>query len=553
MLKHLIIKNYAIIDSLEINFDMQLNIITGETGAGKSIIVGALNMILGKRADPGVLRDSGTKAIIEGSFHIKDLQLEQLFTSLDLDYDNETIIRREILPNGKSRAFVNDSPVTLDKLKNLTGKLVDLHAQHDTAAILNNNFYIAILDRLAGQEEKVKAFKNDYWEFRKKEKELHAKMELIRNQVSDIDYLNFQWRELSELGLTDADGDALEKELNILQNAGTILEHLQASKNMMDDGDRSVVEMLTEVSQKISNLAPFSQELANLNSRLDSTLLELSDISGEIDAIAGGTHLDENRLAELMERQNNINRLLHKHRLQNVYGLLELQISLRQNLDQLSVSEEDLELLEIEAAALEKKLQTMAAEISRKRLSKTGDFVKSISKVLHKVGMKHASVSLESKETDRSVLSEHGIDDFSMMFTANKGVALQPVKQVASGGERSRLMLSIKSVMAGFLRLPTMIFDEIDTGISGEVAGKVGEVLRSMSDNHQVISISHLPQIAAQATAHYYVFKDHANKITETRIRKLDNDDHILEVAKMLSGDKPGEAALTTARELIDA
>ncbi|MCP4124859.1 MAG: DNA repair protein RecN [Bacteroidetes bacterium] len=551
MLKHLIIKNYAIIDSLEIRFDSQLNIITGETGAGKSIIVGALNMILGKRADPGVLRDPGTKAIIEGSFHIKDLQLEHLFTSLDLDYDTETIIRREILPNGKSRAFVNDSPVTLDKLKNLTGKLVDLHAQHDTAAILNNNFYIAILDRLAGQEDKVKAFKNDYWEFRKKEKELHAKKELIRNQVSDIDYLYFQWNELSELGLTDADGDALEEELNILQNAGTILEHLQASKNMMDDGDRSVVEMITEVSQKISNLAPFSQELANLSTRLDSTLLELSDISGEIETIAGETHLDEDRLAELMERQNNINRLLHKHRLQDVSGLLELQISLRQNLDQLSVSEEDLEHLEKEVAELEEQLQTMAANISRKRLAKTADFVKSISKVLHKVGMKHASVSLENRKSDRSLLSEHGIDDFSMMFSANKGVALQPVKQVASGGERSRLMLSIKSVMAGFLRLPTMIFDEIDTGISGEVAGKVGEVLRSMADNHQVISISHLPQIAAQATAHFYVYKDHANKITETRIRKLDNDNHILEVAKMLSGDEPGEAALTTARELI--
>lgn len=551
MLRQLTIKNYAIIDRLEIGFDHRLNIITGETGAGKSIIVGALNMILGKRADMSVLRDAEKKAVVEGVFDVSKAGLDPLFDELDLDYDDETILRREIKPNGKSRAFVNDSPVTLDQLRRLTDRLVDLHAQHDTSAVLNDRFYAAVLDRLAGQQDAAGTYRKTFAEYRTQRKAFQAASERIGRQQADLDYLQFQWRELDDLNLTEADGPELEEELNVLRHAGAILERLGEAGQLLDEGEVNARELATEAAMRLGQVSRYSGELAELAERLEKLLIELGDLTSDLSRLAAGVNLDEDRLALLQQRQDAINRLLQKHHLQETSQLMALRDDLRMQIDELSVSEDDLKRMEADVARLEEAAWQGAQELSAGRRRVIGEFRNSVLEVLHQVGMQHAGLRLDCESLGRSGMNELGADAFTLMFSANKGVALQPIKQVASGGERSRFMLAVKSVMARFLQLPTMIFDEIDTGISGEVAGKVGEVLRGMSERHQVISISHLPQIAAQAHAHFHVFKDHSGEVTETRIRRLDAEEHVTEVARMLSGDDPGQSALDTARQLI--
>ncbi len=551
MLRSLSIKNYAIIDQLMIDFHDGLNVITGETGAGKSIIIGALNMILGKRADSSALRDDTSKSIIEGTFHIKHLALQTFFEDNDLDYEDESIIRREIKPNGKSRAFINDSPVTLDKLKGLTEKLVDLHAQHETQALLDKTFFIRVLDHLAEQNDVVQDFSSKFKSCREKKKQLTQLMNKINDQKNDLDYLEFQLNELEELSPAKEDGEALENELNILEHAESIQNNLQTGLSLMEGNDLSILELWGELSNKIYSIAQFGGDLEKLQSRIESISIELNDITVEINQIIDSTNVDEERLSNLQLRQNQVNRLLQKHHLNEISELIQLHKDLKQKLQQLEVSDENVEQLKIEIQEMENELISEAKEISAERLRYTGQLTSSITAILSNIGMPHAQVELCHTELDIDQFNGFGMDTFELLFSANKGVKTSPLKNVASGGERSRLMLAIKSIVAGHVELPTMIFDEIDTGISGEVAGKVGDVFKKLAKKHQVISISHLPQIAARANQHLFVYKDHTKAITNTQVRVLNNDERIIEIAKMLSGEKPGEAAVNAAKELI--
>ena len=551
MLKHLSIKNYAIIDELTIDFEPHLNIITGETGAGKSIILGALNMILGKRADTSVLRDSSIKAIIEGSFEIDHLELIPLFEKLDLEYESETIIRREIRPNGKSRAFVNDSPVTLDQLKTLVHQLVDLHSQQDNSSILDKRFYLSILDKLADQTTAVHTFKQSYRKFKAKEKQLHeARFNLI-NQRSDMDYLEFQFTELQELDLGQLGDDSIEEELAVLENAGQIIEQLQSTRMILSDGEISVDQLLRDAAEHISKLSVINEDLGELHTRMQQAQLEISDIANGARSLAENTEIDEVRLLELRERQNSLNRLLQKHRLDDIGALIDLRKTLEQRLSGLKVSDEDLDVLEKEVNDLRLELVRAAAEISKKRIQRVKAVEDEMVRILKEVGMPHAGVELRHQLTDTTSMHEMGMDEFELWFSANKGVDPEPLKQVASGGERSRLMLAVKSLIAQHMNLSTMIFDEIDTGISGEVASRVGDIFKRMSGQYQIIAITHLPQIAAQANRHLFVYKDNSRDVTVAKIKVLDKGDKVKEIAKMLSGDQPGKAALLTAKELI--
>ncbi len=552
MLQSLYIKNYAIIDELEVNFHTQLNIITGETGAGKSILLGALNMILGKRADSSVIRNKKSKSIIEGNFIIKDLTLNSFFEQHDLDYEDQTVIRRELKPDGKSRAFINDSPVTLDLLKQLTSQLVDLHAQHETQALLDKHFYINILDHLGNQTKKVTAFTLGFEKYRQKKKKLEELKASLFNEKSDLDYLQFQCNELEEANLSVEKDSGIDEELQVLENAGEIQENLKESINLLSNGEINILELWKELTYKTNHLSKFTDSLAVINERIDQLDIELNDIQNELSKIANNTFIDEERLNELKERQNLINRLLQKHQLQNVNELVDLHQNLSDQIGQLNVSDEVISALQIEVETIEKELYKQALKISKIRSAQVKIFIASTEKVLGKIGMPHAKISFKHKLMDATSMTTSGIDVFEMLFSANKGSEAMPLKKVASGGERSRLMLAVKSIVAGKIQLPTMIFDEIDTGISGEVAGKVGEVFKQLAKKHQIISITHLPQIAARADQHLFVYKDHSSEMTKTGVSVLDESEKVVEIAKMLSGDKPGEAALNTARELMN-
>ncbi len=553
MLKHLSIKNYAIIHELEVDFHSNLNIITGETGAGKSILVGALNMILGKRADLSVLRDNSKKCIIEGTFTINKEQFEYFFNEHDLDFELNTTIRRELRPDGKSRAFINDTPVKLNQLKELTEQLVDLHSQDETQALLDPQFYINILDNLAKQTSEVNKFAQDFTAFSKEKKRLKTlESDLIKLKANQ-DYLQFQFDELDTLNLTKEDGEALEEELSLLENAEEIQASIASCLQIIDgDEEVNLLALFADFSNKINSISKFGKEFEQLNERLESISIEINDINHELNAFANDITFDEERLAELSERQNDINRLIQKHQVQTVDDLIELKLSLQKQLEDVSFGEEDLSNLKAKLDAEQKLLFKRAQVISKNRISQTNTFKKQIEKILTQIGMPHATIQMEHTLFTTENINAFGIDQFDLLFSANKGSLPQTLKKVASGGERSRLMLAIKSTIAENITLPTLIFDEIDTGISGEVAYKVGRIFKALATNHQLISITHLPQIAAKADHHLFVYKDHSDDKTTTNIKVLNKKEQIVEIATMLSGENPGDAALKTAKELIN-
>jgi DNA repair protein RecN (Recombination protein N) len=553
MLLRLSIKNYAIIEELEVHFHPQLNIITGETGAGKSIIIGALNMILGKRADTSVLRDESEKCIVEATFQINKDQLNDFFEENDVDFETETTIRREIRPDGKSRAFINDTPVNLNQIKDLTTQLVDLHAQHETQSLLEDTFYLDILDHLANQNQLVAEYKTAFLLFNKQKKKLVALKENLKQLQANKDFLTFQYEEIADLKLTSEDGQPLEDELNRLENAEEIQSTLAEAVKLLDDEmELNIIQLYSEFSQKTNQLAKFGQDFENINQRAQSLAIELDDIAHEINRLANNISYDDERLAELKNRQNDINRLLKKHHLIAFDDLLLLETDFKAQLEQVNSGENNLTALELEVAAMQKDLFEQATKISAARKKQVLPFKTAVEKILLQVGMPFATIEMAHQLSSAEELNIFGIDTFEVLFSANKGSAPQPLKKVASGGERSRLMLAIKSTIAGKITLPTMVFDEIDTGISGEVAAKVGIVFKSMAKNHQIISITHLPQIAAKADCHLFVYKDHSAAKTATNIKILNAEEQIMEIAKMLSGEQPGTAAISAAKELIN-
>ncbi|MFN8294655.1 MAG: DNA repair protein RecN [Chitinophagales bacterium] len=552
MLQSLSIKNYAIIEAVDIQFDKQLNIITGETGSGKSILLGAMNLILGKRADTNVLRDKDEKCLVEATFSIKNYKLKKFFSENDLEYEDETIIRREINTNGKSRAFINDSPVTLDVLKELTEQLVDIHAQGETQNLLDKFFFCEILDELSKQTVVVKEYQTDYNLFKQKQNRLHQLQEEQIRLQKEFDFISFQLNELVEANLNEEEFESIENELGLLQNAEVIKRNLSEAYNLIDANEFSALSQLLQANKQIGQLASFHDVILEMHDKLSAITDDLKSITRQITNIADATEYNEEHVQELMEKQTTINKLLQKHHFSEVKDLIALQHELQQKVDAYANSSEEIVRLENEIKKEKNELFATAQRISKNRNEKIKTAESKVSSLLVDLGMPFGHIILEQKIADAEKLNDFGIDEIRLLFSANKGSHPQPLDEVGSGGEKSRLMLAIKSLVAETVTLPTLIFDEIDTGISGEAAQKVGNILKDLGKKHQVISITHLPQVAAKASKHFFVYKNHEKEKTFTEIKVLSGNERLHEIAVMLSGNNPPKEALENAKRLLN-
>ncbi|WP_426585091.1 DNA repair protein RecN [Mucilaginibacter sp. R-33] len=560
MLQKLTINNYALIDNLEIGFDSGLNILTGETGAGKSIILGALSLILGQRAESKYFFNQQKKCVIEGTFKISGFHLADFFEDNDLDYETETVLRREISADGKSRAFVNDTPVNLTALKQLGEKLIDIHSQHATLEINDPDFQLLVVDSVARHSDLLFDYQTKFKAYKKSLSKLNQLIAENDKAKADLDYFQFQFDELEKGALVADEQEHLELELNTLNNAEEIKRNLLGANYLLQDGEAAALTQLKEAGQALGSIEKYNPAVAELHQRINSTIIELKDIAAEIDAIEQHTFIDEARAEEVNNRLSMIYNLQKKHRVNTIAELLQIQEELSDKVQQALFGDEAIEKLQKQIAADKAELEKLATQLSVNRKKAIPDIEKQILATLAEMGMGNSMLSIEQTPppppkggaTEQSpLLTATGIDNIKFLFSANKGHALAEMSKVASGGELSRLMLSIKSIVAQYTALPTIIFDEIDTGVSGEVANKVGQIMERLAQNLQVITITHLPQIASKGQSHYFVYKDDSEAATFTRIKQLDNDERVLEIAKMLSGDKPGESALQNARELL--
>jgi len=559
MLQRLSISNYALIDNLEISFDKGLNILTGETGAGKSIILGALSLILGQRAESRYFFNQQKKCVIEGSFKIEGFHLKSFFEDNDLDYEAETVLRREISADGKSRAFVNDTPVNLTVLKALGEKLIDIHSQHATLEINDAEFQLLVVDSVAKHDGLLNDYRTKFRSYKRSINKLQQLIEESDKAKADLDYYQFQFDELEKANLAADEQDQLEQELYTLNNAEEIKRNLLGANYLMNEGETSALIQLREAGHQLSILEKFNPEITELHQRLNSAIIELKDIANEIEEIEQRTHTNEPRANDINTRLSIIYTLQKKHRVNTNAELLQIMDELSGKIQQAIFGDEVIEKLQKQLAEDRKELDGLATKLSANRAKAIPVIEKDVLKTLAEMGMENSNLKIEATPAENAavrnsplgVLGDSGIDVIRFLFSANKGHALAEMSKVASGGELSRLMLSIKSLVAQNTALPTIIFDEIDTGVSGEVANKVGQIMEKLADNLQVITITHLPQIASKGQSHYFVYKDDEGAITNTRIKQLTEQERILEIAKMLSGDKPGESALQNARELL--
>ncbi|MEO7213756.1 DNA repair protein RecN [Mucilaginibacter sp.] len=562
MLQKLTIQNYALIDNLEIRFDKGLNILTGETGAGKSIILGALSLILGQRAESRYFFNQQKKCVIEGSFKIAGFHLNSFFEDNDLDHEDETVLRREISSDGKSRAFINDTPVNLTQIKNLGERLIDIHSQHATRDINDPEFQLLVVDGVAGHHELLADYQTKYKAYRKSLTQLQALIEQNDKAKADLDYYQFQFDELEKAGIATDEQEGLEKELYALNNAEEIKRNLNGAHFLMHEGETSAIIQLREAGQQLSVVEKYDSEVEALHERLKSTLIELKDIAAEIEIIEQRTITNDARAEEVNTRLSLLYNLQKKHRVNSNEELLTIQADLSEKVAQAVFGDEAVEKLQKQISTAQQELEKLAAQLSANRKKAIPVIIQKVLVNLTEMGMGNSALEIEQSAIAPQPpkggagvgigLGANGSDLIRFLFSANKGHALADMSKVASGGELSRLMLSIKSIIAEYTALPTIIFDEIDTGVSGEVANKVGQVMERLSQNLQVITITHLPQIAGKGNSHYFVYKDDSESATKTRIKKLSDDERVMEIAKMLSGDKPGESALQNARELLN-
>jgi DNA repair protein RecN (Recombination protein N) len=560
MLQKLTIQNYALIDNLEIRFDKGLNILTGETGAGKSIILGALSLILGQRAESRYFFNQQKKCVIEGSFKIAGFHLNSFFEDNDLDHEDETVLRREISSDGKSRAFINDTPVNLTLLKQFGEKLIDIHSQHATQEINDPEFQLLVVDGVAGHHALLSDYQTKYKAYRKSLTALQQLIEQNDKAKADLDYYQFQFDELEKAGIAADEQELLEKELYALNNAEEIKRNLLGAHFLMHEGETSAIIQLREAGQHLSVVEKYDSEVEELHERLKSTLIELKDIAAEIEIIEQRTITNDARAEEVNTRLSLLYNLQKKHRVNSNEELLAIQADLSEKIAQAVFGDEAVEKLQKQIGAAQQELKKLAAQLSANRKKAIPVIIQKVLANLTEMGMGNSALEIEQSAAPQPpkggagvtpALGPNGIDNIRFLFSANKGHALADMSKVASGGELSRLMLSIKSIIAEYTALPTIIFDEIDTGVSGEVANKVGQVMERLAQNLQVITITHLPQIAGKGKSHYFVYKDDTEAATKTRIKKLSDEERVLEIAKMLSGDKPGESALQNARELL--
>jgi len=550
MLKRLSISNYALIDQLEIDFEQGLTIITGETGAGKSIILGALSLILGERADSTSIRDKERKTVVEATFSIEDYNLEVFFRDNDLDYfDDELIVRREINPNGRSRAFVNDGVVALSTLKELMTRLVDIHSQHSNMLLSRPAFQLSILDNIAGDDEELNDYRGLYNEFKATEHQLQELRDNYDCNRSEEDYLRFQLGQLQETNLRHDEDEELEQQQRRLANATSLKEDLWKVINTLNSEDNSVLDQLQEVRNTLATAEQNLDEIAGMSERVSNALIDLKDIAQSVGAIEESLNSDPAALQQVEERLNTIYSLERKHNVKTVNELLKLQEDYEQRLAAIDSSEERItqiqEMLESQRSAA---LQ-LARTISERRKKAAGEFAATLQPLAQNLGMKNLQFHIDFKPV---ALNANGCDSVEFLFAFNKNQELMPVKDTASGGEISRLMLCIKSVIARSMNLPTIIFDEVDTGVSGEIAHKIGDMMGEISHKIQVIAITHLPQVAAHGDSHLRVFKTDTATQTVTSVQRLSDEEHVTEIARMLSGSELNQAAIDNARALIN-
>lgn len=549
MLQKLSIRNYALIDSLDIEFDKGLNIITGETGAGKSIILGALSLILGQRAESKYFFNQDKKCVIEGAFVLGDENLKELFEEHDVDFFNESTLRREISIDGKSRSFINDTPVNLSILKQIGEKLIDIHSQHATQEINDADFQLLIVDSLANHNALLFDYRNGFKKLRLESNRLKKLVTDANEARSKQDYEQFLFNELEQANLKEHEQEELEQELERLTHAESIKRALLTTTGLLTEAEPSALQLLKEAQIQLQSIEKFDSEINILYERLRSSIIEIKDIADETAGLEADTLHSAERLDIINQRLDLLYSLQQKHRVADNTGLLELQKQLENNLNQLLSSDENIEQLTKEIEQLKIELHKKANQLSLNRIKAIKIVEEQTGNTLKKVGMPNAQLVLTQKKQEE--LSKDGLDEINLLFTANAGQAPAPVNKVASGGELSRLMLAIKALLAKHTSLPTIIFDEIDTGISGETALKVGEVIAQLGNNMQVISITHLPQIAAKGISHYFVYKNEDSGKTTTGIRKLKQEERITAIAEMLSGKNPGASAIENAKELL--
>ena len=550
MIKHLSVSNYALIEQLELDFSNGLTIITGETGAGKSILLGALGLIMGKRAETKALFNEEEKCIVEAVFDISTYKLRFFFDENDLDYREELLIRREILPNGKSRAFINDTPANLNLLTDLSSSLIDLHQQFDTLDIHKISFQLNMLDALAGNGALLEEYRTVYHKWQKDSKTLEIFRGKQAQSEKEIEFLDFQLAELEAARLNAGEQVQLEEEMQVLSNSEEIKAALALAFNKISEEEISVSSMLTEIGNQLHPIAKFDKKIAGLVEQFDSLKIELEDLSGAFESAAEDLEYHPGRLEEVRERLDLLYRLQKKHQVSDENGLLEVfeKFSIdRQNIEQASA---EIEVLEDAVKGSEKWLREVADQLHIKRAGVIEGFERDVMDRLGMMAMEHAVLQIDMTRLNEPGPS--GTDEVNFLFAANKGSRLQLIKDVASGGELSRLTLAIKSLVASAIPLPTLIFDEIDAGISGDVAIKMGKILRELSDRHQVVTITHSPQVASKADVHYFVFKDPSGNKTATRVKSLSPEDRIHELAIMLSQNPPSQAAIENAKELLN-
>ncbi|MDB5239876.1 MAG: repair protein RecN [Spirosoma sp.] len=548
MLSHLLIKNYALIDELELAPDRELNIVTGETGAGKSIMLGAIGLLLGNRADTKVLYNPEQKCVIEGTFGISGFIIEHILEEEELDYSDTCIVRREISVSGKSRAFVNDTPVNLETLRRVTSQLMDIHSQHDSVMLGSNEYQLEIVDTYAQDDDMLRHYRSDFQAYRSK-KSIYDKLVAEASAMrKEFDYNNFLYEELIKAQLLPDEQETLEQELSILENAEDIKERLQLAHDYLNNSEQSVIDFLKGTVSNLTYISKLSNQYEQLLQRAQSTLIELRDLADEISTEQDHVEIDDARAETIRERLNLIYQLQTKHQALNVAGLIALRDELKRKVSKVLNLDDELAHAKHETETARVQLQTSAETLSAVRRAVIQPIETEIGGLLHDLGMPNASLKIQ---VDIGKPTPTGIDTISFLFSANKGVKPQQLKNVASGGEFSRLMMAIKYILANKRSLPTIIFDEIDTGVSGEIAIKMGNMMRDMAHNHQIIAITHLHQIAAQGTAHYFVYKDHSAAKTVSRIRKLTFDERVHEISQMIGGKTPSPSAVKNAREIL--
>lgn len=550
MLTSLSIKNYALIDNLQVDFNDGFSIITGETGAGKSILLGGLSLILGKRADLSSLKNTEEKCVIEAVFNVSNYKLQALFKAEDLDYEDETIIRREILPSGKSRAFVNDSPVNLNSLQLLGERLIDVHSQHETLQLTSNEFQFQIIDALAKNDETLQSYKTELKAYKNLKKELRELLDFQADAIKEHDYNSFLLNELTEANLQVGEVELLEEEYETLNNIEGIKEKLSEAYQLLNEEQIGVLASLNNLKITFQKLTGYSNKYEDLLNRVTSGLIEMDDVFKEVDVLQENLEADPNRLAVVDSKLRVLHNLMQKHVVSSVSELIDIKNQLEEKVSFTENLDDSIHKKRMEIEAKEMTLNKISETIHNNRIAIIPQLKSQLETILESLGMPNAQFKIDVVLGDEYFAN--GKDDLIFLFSANKGGNFNELKKAASGGELSRIMLAIKSVLSKYIQLPTIMFDEIDTGVSGEISNKMGDIMLDMSKTMQVFSITHLPQIAAKGHSHFKVFKEDVNDVTQTNLVKLNHDERIVEIAQMLGGLEMSSSAIAHAKELLN-